>query len=203
MKTYSGIYERVSEFLNRDDMDQVIPTMVRLAELQIFRFLRVKLNEKIKVYTAADDPYSPLTVPVDYKQARLLVINEAPLEKVSDQRYYESLDGYSGTDQPQYWTEVLDKIYILPWRTETQSEEDWGDVNITLHYFTADASDLVTLGEDCFIYGGLMHSAIYLKAPQNQIALYQDMFNKCLLSLDQEYQVQRYAGSTKQVTSAY
>ena len=209
MMTYSKLYESVADWLNRDDMADDIPQFVRMAELQIYRFLRIALNTYTKTLTGADDPYIPIALPNNYKEMKLLVVNGIPLERISDQRYYEELDGYNETDQPQYFTEIGNALYILPWPDAPKEPEDWDNTTINIHYYGSDSADMLDGAEDAYIYGAVMQGWINLSGPDGgpeaagKAAQFEGYFTKALLSLEQDYKRRQYSGSTKTVTSAY
>lgn len=228
MITYSKIYESVAFWLDREDLDSSIPQFVRLAELEIYRRLRIRLNEYTKTFTAADDPYNPLPLPDNFKEMRLLVVNGKPLECISDQEYFTRLDGYTGTDRPNAFCEIDNHIYILPWPSEPEvvaaapaptvfavaavdptpeQEEEWGDTEIVMHYYGIDSSDLMDRGEDAYIYGGVYQAWLALSGPSagatasGKAAEFGERFNNALFSLEKDYKRSRYAGSTVQVSS--
>lgn len=201
MITYSQIYQDIATLLDREDLEQDIPTWVRLAEKQIYRFLRVRHNENTTVLTEADNPIVPIDLPAGFKEMRLLLVNDVPMVRVSDQRFKADEAFFGITGEPSHFSTIDNQLYIDNWPTATP--DDWGTVNITIHYYAQDSYELLEMGEDAFIYGGAFHGAVSLKAPPDQRAMYEDLFSKALVSLDAEHKKQEYAGSTLSVSSAY
>ena len=203
MITYSKVYEDIADTLNKDNLDDVIPGRVRLAELAIYRRLNIDLNLKTATLAAADDPINPIALPSDYKVMRQLTANGYPLDRITDENYRRQVKNYTGPNVPWAFTDLANSIYILPWPDETPAD-GWDDgTEIVIDYYGFDSAPLMNMGYDAFLYGGLWHMAIYMKAPVVQISLYENSFSKAILSLDYAYRQKQYSGSTKQVTSAY
>ena len=66
--TYDEITEGVKQNLNRTDLDDNIPTFIRLAEKRIYRSMRLPINERtVDTDITGDAPF--FTIPTDYLES--------------------------------------------------------------------------------------------------------------------------------------
>lgn len=143
MKNYGELKAAVANWLNREDLTTEIVTFIAMAENRIFRDPRSKCSdsEYLRSYVAADNPFNPITLPENFREALLVTVDEKPLEYISDAEFFQRQhnNGDRTTDRPQYFTLINRALYIFPWPEESKTVEEWGDTTINLHYYGAES----------------------------------------------------------------
>lgn len=143
MKNYGELKAAVANWLNREDLTTEIVTFIGMAENRIFRDPRSKCSdtEYLRAYTSADDPFNPITLPENFREALLVTVNNKPLEYISDAELFQrqSTNGDRSTDRPQFFTLINRALHIFPWPESTKTVQEWGDNVINLHYYGAES----------------------------------------------------------------
>ena len=110
MRNYGELKSTIARYLHRSDLDGDIPGFISLAEARIYRNLRTRENEFYVNLTDADIPINPITLPANFREIKLISVNDKPLRFITDQRHYSILAGegqYSQTDQAQHHKESM------------------------------------------------------------------------------------------------
>lgn len=130
---YGELKTEVAKWLDRTDMADHIPAMVKLCESRIFRRLRTFDLEYNKVFTGADDPYGPIVLPQNYREITLVNLNGRPLHHISSQRFAELQSTHEHPDQPTQFAIINRQLVIDRWPQETGT--DWGSMTLEIQYF--------------------------------------------------------------------
>ncbi len=152
MKTLGELKTQIADWLNRTDLTGQIPEFIRMAEDTIYQRLRTRDNEF--VYTIEPlidpdnpanniDPITPIELPQNYKQIKLVAINDRQLRHVSDQEFYAYRRGpVIGVDP--VFTVIARQLHLYPWPEETP--ETWENITrIDIHYWGSESLlDLAT-----------------------------------------------------------
>jgi len=162
---YGELKSAVSDFLNRSDLDSVIPTFIDFAEAEFNRNLRVRQMVK-RAGAVIDARFS--AVPADFIEAKdLVVVDVNPVQPLSfvtqqemaQQRNFE----YTTAGVPINFTVVGDQFEFVPTPDTEYSLEMAYFAKIDALEDDADTNWLLTDYPDLYLYTALMHSAPYLK----------------------------------------
>jgi len=162
---YGELKSAVSDFLNRSDLDSVIPTFIDFAEAEFNRNLRVRQMVK-RAEAVIDARFS--AVPADFIEAKdLVVVDVNPVQPLSfvtqqemaQQRNFE----YTTAGVPINFTVVGDQFEFVPTPDTEYSLEMAYFAKIDALEDDADTNWLLTDYPDLYLYTALMHSAPYLK----------------------------------------
>ena len=144
MKNLGELETRIAEYLDREDLGDDIPKFIRLAETKIYRKLRTRENEFTLniTETTIPEPISPITLPQNFREFKLLTLNDTPINNVSVQRFKAiQASGYNG--EATFFTTIERKLHLYPWPAETQAV--WDSFNLDIVYYgTESIVDMAT-----------------------------------------------------------
>lgn len=130
--TYGELKTTIADWLDREDLAGRIPHFIKLAETKVYRTLRTRENEFTKTWTEVDEPLSPIDLPQNFREVKLVILDDIPLENISPQEYHVRVrKGNEGTRA--YFTLIERKLYVYPWPTETP--DDWGTFTLEMIYY--------------------------------------------------------------------
>ena len=195
ISTYSELKTAVADFLNRDDLTDVIPTFIALGEAQISRDLR-HWRQQRRVTTTLNEGFEFL--PSDFLEAVHFYIDTGEGEKTLEfasmaeiSRRKMNNAGISG--EPAVYTINAGQIEVVPapddsyplalvYYGKTISLSDEATTNWLLSYFP-----------DIYLYASLMHSAPYLQEDQ-RISVWGQMYAQGIAQANQESDSAMYSG---------
>lgn len=160
MTTYATLQSDIENWLIDDDVTNMAPTFVRLAEASIRRDVRCRAMETTATLTITSGTAS---APTGFLEARRLILDSATSWALDymppDALYSASVYGDSGS--AIVYTIEGDSIVFRPATTETA-------LLLYVKAFDAlsgstDTNWLLTNAYDVYLYGALAHSAPYLK----------------------------------------
>lgn len=214
---YGELKLAIANWLDRSDLTNRIPDFVTLAEDMIFRTLRCPGNEQMVVYPQSalvNDPISGeattvnidnsknIKIPGDFLEAKMVMYNNLPLTRISDQRFgvqnYASRTGGIPTE----FTRLKDKLWFYPPAGAN------GDVN--LWYWQsqgplvndADFTRTLRYAPGLYLYGSLLQAQAYLIGDE-RIPVWQNQFNQIMGQLNEQVADDELAGSTVTVRNVY
>lgn len=166
--TYSGLQVSVSDFLNRADLNSVVPDFIALAEAQINRRL-IKdgpVREMMGRSDATiDDEF--VSVPADFMGARAIYLapNYLPLAFVSPEEIVQRKTLYpNASGDPQCFSVVGGQLQFWPWGgAGTFSGEMTYWKRIPALSASNTTNWLLQGHPDIYLYTALLQSAPYLK----------------------------------------
>lgn len=183
--TYSELKAAVSNWLNRDDLDSVVPDFISLAETQFNRTIRHrKMVERLSL--TVDGPY--VAIPADWLQTIRFQLNTTPVTPllyVTPEQALEEEQVYSQSQQPLFFTVVGDNFQVVP------SPDANYDAELMYYASVLPLSDsntsnwLLTENPDLYLYGALIQSAPYLKEDERLntwAGIYQRLFDDMMLA---------------------
>jgi hypothetical protein len=144
MKNLGELETRIAEYLDREDLTADIPKFIRLAETKIYRKLRTRENEFTLEITEATlpEPISPIVMPQNFREFKLITLNDAPVENVSVQKFkIIQAGGYQGP--ATFFTMVERKLLLYPWPVESPDTWDAFVLDI-VYYGTESIVDMAT-----------------------------------------------------------
>ena len=144
MKNLGELKTRIAEYLDREDLTDDIPQFIRLAETKIYRKLRTRENEFTLQITEATipEPLSPIALPQNFREFKLVTLNDMPVTNVSVQRFKTILAaGYNGAQT--FFTTIERELHLYPWPTTTP--DPWEAFNLEVVYYgTESIVDMAT-----------------------------------------------------------
>ena len=197
--TYDQLKTSIGNWLNRDDLEAVIPDFIALAEADINRKLRhYKMIERVDA--TLDSRY--VQVPNDWIETvrfNLVATSTVRLDYIGGEDMLEKRELSSDTaGVPRYYTQMGEAIEVFP----TPAAE----YPMQLAYYAQlpELSDsnaynwLLQSDPDVYLYGALMQSAPYLQddaRTQTWASLYQN----ALASLQKASDDTRFGGSGRRI----
>lgn len=195
ISTYSELKTAVADFLNRDDLTDVIPTFIALGEAQISRDLR-HWRQQRRVTTTLNEGFEFL--PSDFLEAVHFYIDTGEGEKTLEfasmaeiSRRKMNNAGISG--EPAVYTINAGQIEVVP------APDDSYPLALVYYGKTVSLSDetttnwLLSYFPDIYLYASLMHSAPYLQEDQ-RISVWGQMYAQGIAQANQESDSAMYSG---------
>ena len=197
ISTYTELKSAIGDFLNRQDLDSVIPTFIALAEADINRSVRHwRMEERSSGQQSGGDQY--MQIPADWVETiRMHVvgngtspINLASIATIADKRARK--EDEAGV--PTLYAHVRGEFELYPTPVE--------DTDIELVYYKkldalgdAQASNwLLSEAPDVYLYGSLLHSAPYL-ADDARLAVWAQMYSAAVQNLIDSGEKAQFSGS--------
>ena len=198
LSTYDGLKVSVADWLNREDLTNVIPDFIELAENRIFHELRAPINEKTADLTLGSDGYA--TIPSDYLEVKDLFWNYNPLSRVSLTQIHSYVER-SGV-APEVYAREQSKLLVYPNPTQVA-----GDTLRIIYYFTPEnlsatssTNSIFQTAPELYLYGTLVEAANYLGSDGSRWeGSYQMAMGRAL----QHAKTSEYSGATSQVQLGY
>lgn len=183
--TYAELKTAIGDWLNRDDLDSVIPNFISLAEAQFNRSIR---HRKMVTRSDAtlDTPY--FAVPSDWLQTIRFQLNTnpvTPLLFVTPEQALEESMVYSAGRQPLFYTTIGQQFQVVPTPDTSYGAELLYYAKIPALSDSATTNWLLTESPDLYLYGALIQSAPYLKEDERinvWAGLYQRLFDDMMLA---------------------
>lgn len=195
ISTYSELKTAVADFLNRDDLTDVIPTFIALGEAQISRDLR-HWRQQRRVTTTLNEGFEFL--PSDFLEAVHFYIDTGEGEKTLEfasqaeiSRRKMNNAGVSG--EPAVYTINAGQIEVVP------APDDSYPLALVYYGKTVSLSAetttnwLLSYFPDIYLYASLMHSAPYLQEDQ-RIGVWGQMYAQGVAQANQESDSAMYSG---------
>lgn len=186
ISTFDELKTSVADFLNRDDLTNVIPQFIKLAEARANREIRHWRMEK-RATATLDTQFTSL--PTDFLEAIRLTLNTPntkPLE-VAGNFEIASIrsERANAAGEPQYYAIMDGAIEVNPTPDKAYTLE-------ILYYSTINPLSssnttnwLLTYHPDVMLYGALLHSAPYL-GDDGRIAIWGAYYASSIEALNRE-----------------
>lgn len=195
LSDYDGLQAVIADWLNRPDIDGIIPELINLAESKIMRDLR-HWRQQRRVTTTLNESFENL--PSDFLQPINFYIDTNQGEKTLEfsslgeiNRRKRFAAGVSG--EPVVYTINSGQIEFMP------APDD--DYPLTLIYYAKtpnlsaeqDSNWLLTYYPDIYLYGSLMQASSYLNNDE-RVAVWAQLYNEALAKANQESDAATYSG---------
>lgn len=186
ISTYDTLKSGIADFLNRDDLTSVIPTFIDLAQGQINRDVRHwKMETTAQLATADDYAYLPSGW-LEIKNAQYYpdisdYTKFTPLEYLSQNAFDErKMNSENEIGDPKYYTlaALNGTALMMLFPQPKVSEDDKVNLSYLKSFDLGDGNNNNWLLEDfpdVYLYGSLIHAAIYLKDDE-RLALFSQMY---------------------------
>lgn len=188
LTTYDGLKASIANWLNRADMDSVIPDLIALAEVRFNRELRMNAQDSTASGTLSGQL---ITIPADLVDLKRITITangeEHDLRYVSPEDYdrYQPLSG-----KPFVYTSFTNNYRVAPGPD--------GAYPYTIYYSAkfaalADAGTnwLLENAPDVYLYGALLEAAPYLR-DDGRVQLWATAYQNAISKLQQQDSDMRY-----------
>lgn len=197
ISNYTNLKTTISDFLNRDDLDSVIPTFIQLGEAQMNRDIRHwEMEARSSGQQSQGDQYMQL--PADWLETIRLhltsqgtdAVELASMASIADKR--AQVDDQAG--RPRFYSHVRGEFELFPTPDE--------DTDFELLYYQripalsdSNASNwLLEYAPDIYLYGSLAHSAPYLQEDA-RIAVWAQMYAAAVSQLNAQSERVKNSGS--------
>lgn len=196
LSTYTELRDTVSSWLEKPEIDQEIPTFIRLAESRIDRELR-HWRQVMRTSISLAGQYNSV-LPVDFIQPiRLQILTGptgevAPISNASMLMLRGERSDLAGTPTNYALTAGQIEVYPTPDATYSASLVYYGRVPALSTVNTTNW--LLTEAPDVYLYGSLLHSAPYLK-DDSRAMIWEGLFATGLANLITSSEAATYGGS--------
>ena len=198
LTTYDGLKLSVADWINRDDLQNVIPDLIELAENRIFHELRTPVNEKTINMTLSSEGYA--TLPSDFLEVKDLFWNYNPLERISLSQIHSYIPRTGSS--PEYFARETYRLRFFPVPTMLDTDE----VRMIYYYDVGRLSSTNTsnvvfaAAPELYLYATLAEAANYLGSDGSR---WEGGYQNAMGRLLQHAKTAEYAGSTASVQSGY
>ena len=189
--SYTTLITAVADWLDRDDIDSGIETMVGLMESRLYRKLRIRFMESALSVAISNGVAAVPADFLEFKQAWLDTNPTQPLEPVSIATLYNHYPVRSADSRPLMVAiregnfefgpypdadhTLSGTYYARPTALSTSNENNW---------LTANAPDVL-------LYGTLLHTAAYV-GDDERLATWTSAYDRLLDELNDQERTQRY-----------
>ena len=202
---YQTLQANIKSYLyNRKDLDEIVLTWIELAETKIFRELRSPENEAIFEDQAPEDNIlESIPQPADFVEAKMLSVNEKPLERVSEREIKGLLAIDAAAGEPSKFARILNDLIFwrIPDSNYTVELYYWQDLSGNLVDPT-DTNAILTKYPDLYLYGSLIEAMPFLVDDQ-RLGVWVERYKTTMDGINHRTIEQEYSGSPVQVSSAY
>ena len=198
LATLDGLKLSVADWINRDDLQNVIPDLIELAENRIFHELRTPVNEKTIVLTLSSEGYA--TLPSDFLEVKDLFWNYNPLERISLSQLHSYIPRTGSS--PEYFARETYRLRFFPVPTVLATDE----VRMIYYYDVGRLSSTNTsnvvfaAAPELYLYATLAEAANYLGSDGSR---WEGGYQNAMGRLLQHAKTAEYAGFTASVQSGY
>jgi hypothetical protein len=191
--TYATLRSRVASWLNREDLVELIPDFIALAEADMNDKLRVQQMVTTKTATLTADRY-PL--PDDWLEAHTIKtvgLTRNRLLYASPDEIHQMRDENPSAPSPTHFSLWGGNIEVAPAN---------GGATLEMSYFAripsltedAPANWLLTRRPDAYLYGALMHAAPYLMEDE-RVQVWVTGYGNAISALNDADERARFSGA--------
>jgi hypothetical protein len=197
ISTYSELKTSIANFLNRSDLDSVIPDFISLAEAQINRDIRHwEMEERASGQQDPGDQY--MQVPADWLETIRLhltgsgtsTLELASLSAIADKRQ----DNDDITGKPRFYAHVRGEFELYPTPDDTYDFELLYYKKIPALSDSTTTNWLLDYAPDVYLYGSLIHSAPYLQEDE-RLQLWSQLYAAAVVNLNTQSERVKNSGT--------
>lgn len=208
--SYDKIVSAIKDWMNRSDLDAVIPHFISLAESRMSRTLRVpSMERRVLLDTSEGISY----IPTDLLEIKSIYYiggnNRIALERTNFSRVNDEIQRYNEqTNIPRYFHRTDNQIAYGPKVADGNSTD--GDQVIELEYYqtipsiiqgTVTATNdpegsnwLLDMAPECYLFGALHEACVYVK-DMERAQYWKVKFEEGIMNLQKMADSAEYAGS--------
>lgn len=194
--TYSELKAAIANWLDRDDLTNVIPDFITLAEHQMERLVRhYKMVERSS--GALDSQYS--AVPADWLETIRMSISDGNTSKVDQTSLTDLMDkreaGLNQVGRPRFYAHAGESFELYPTPNQTYNIELMYYQKIPALSASQTTNWLLDFAPDAYLYGSLVQASPYL-GEDERVAVWNGLYNAAVASINAQNEKSRYSGST-------
>ncbi len=185
IETYSDLKAAIADWLNRSDLATQIPDFIRLAELDIYRRLRVRGAEKAINTTLSA---GVVAVPADFAEAKHLYIDgspSTPLEWVSVAWLMSAYPTRSASGMPGYVAQDGGNFVFGPYPDADYTLKGTYYARQTALSTSNETNWLTREAPDALLYGALWHARGFLH-DDARIPAWRAIYEEAIAALKRE-----------------
>jgi hypothetical protein len=189
INSYSTLCDAVGRWLYRDDLTEIIPDFIALAESRINRDLRLRVMETSATGTLSG---STISLPSDFGIAQRLSIQAD--SGIIELRYVapENISKFSfGTNLPQMYTIIGGQINVIPAPDGAYTYNLYYMTDIPHLSATQTTNWLILNAPDVYLYGSLLEAAPYLQ-DDARVPLWSQAYQEAVSSVQEVDDAARY-----------
>jgi hypothetical protein len=198
---YGELKSAVAKWINRDDLENIIPDFIALAERRIFREIRTPANERTIIFIASEDTNS-ISIPGDYIEMKLFLFgipldeNNNPISPVIGRSMSQRPSHeFNITGKQDYiFTRDSSKFYFNPTLKADQAVKIIYYADFSGMNEDEDTNSILRIAPDLFLYGSLLEAELYLMNDK-RVSLWDQKYNQSLLEIKRYNQKIDYKGS--------
>ena len=196
VSTYAELQQAVSDWLNRGDVEQSVPTFIALCEAELRRNLR-HINQETRAHLSIGWQYVDL--PNDWLETKQITIPGAAgthkLDLVSLDDLAALIEEQGGeAGEPRYYAYNAGQIEIAPVPSGTYAGTIQYIAEVPALSDSNTTNWLLTRYPDLYLYGSLKQSAPFL-GEDARIATWQSLYQAALDGANLEGKRARYSGT--------
>lgn len=164
LDSFANLKLSIADWLNRNDLTNVIPDFIKLAETQLNRELRhYKMQEKatanIDTQYSATPPDWLQTVRFHLNDTGKTLLKQTSAEEIAKLR----MDGNDAQGKPQYFAHVSNLIEVWPSPDASYQGEILYYAQIPSLSDSNTSNWLLAMQPDLYLYGALLQASPYLQ----------------------------------------
>jgi len=185
---------------DRTDLTSQIPNFISMAQKRLFRVLQCRENEVQIAGTISGNAY---TVPANYKSLRYLLVNDTPLDSITERELRTRLKDRPAEGQPDAFSRIQTQWLFHPPADAAYS--------IDLYYYADLSSDVtddaatnlvLTAFPDLYLWGSLLMAAPFLNE-DDRIGTWKGLLDDTMNTISERNFDEEYSGSNLTVSSVY
>lgn len=193
--TYAELKSAVADFLNRDDLEAVIPTFISLAEADLNRAVR-HWRMGGRASAEIDTQYS--AIPADFLEPIRFYVTSGTtnaLELISQAELLARKQRASNAPgRPYYYALTAGELEVFPVPDGTYTSELYYRKRIPALSDSNTSNWLLQYFPDAYLYGALVHTAPYLK-DDARIQIWAGLLQNAMASINADSDKAKFGGS--------
>jgi len=191
LSNYTELKAAIADWLDRSDLTARIPDFIRLAELRIYRELRIPPMEAVVTVSSSNNK---IELPSNYLEMKSVIMQGNPNKRLRRVAYRDQkLDNTTGL--PSTYARIATNLQVHPTPDSSKTYElyyyaDLGfieDETDGQNWFTENAPDLI-------LYGALMEAVPYIK-DEEKVNLWRAAFTESMSKVQRLADKAEYSGS--------
>lgn len=193
INSYTTLQAAVANWMNRGDLNTVIPDFIALAEARIATDLRVR--RLLTATTLSTVPGGTVTLPTGWLEFEALRYNDRPLDFLTSEQIADRFG--QNTGEPAYYTIEGDQLVVGP------SPEDVYPLDARYYkqldsLASTGANWLLTSKPNLYLYACLAEACLFVKK-KDEAASWAGLYGGIIDALHTEDKAAKYSGSTLRV----
>ena len=195
--SYATLQTTIADWLKRDDLTTQIPDFIRIAELRIYREMRVRAMETALSGTIAS---GVLAVPSGYVEMKYMRVGTQKVQRKDVEWIYENYPTRTAGSQPKFFAREIDSFIFGPYPDSAYT--------VTGLYYKAlpalsDSNTtnwLITDAPDLILFASLCEAAPYMMNDE-RIPVWGNKYVATKERIQDQYDQEEFSGSPLAVTA--